>query len=295
MNFSNSEHPGWIEISIRIDPVAHEGLSDFIFDLGCEGIVSEDFGETILKAYLPFRGDIEDNRSKIEKFLNELKNIFPEITTFQFNLNRIENQDWNTTWRKFFHSDQVTENLLIVPEWEPVPDNTDCHIIRIDPGPAFGTGQHPTTRMCLEAMEQITLPVDWTLLDVGTGSGILAIYGIKLGAKKATAIDIDTEAVRWAKRNIGLNCISDEIFLSVAPLEEWEEKFPVITANLILNTILELSPHFTKVMIRNGYLILSGILVEQVEEVEEVIAKYGLFIERSLFQKEWVCLITRKK
>jgi ribosomal protein L11 methyltransferase len=295
LNISNEEHPGWIEISVLINPVAHEGLSAFLFDLGCQGIVSEDFGENILKAYLPFQKDIEDNRTRIELFLHELKNIFPEIATFEFNINRIENQDWNITWRKFFHSDQVTENLLIIPEWEPVPDNINSHVIRIDPGPAFGTGQHPTTRMCLKAMEQITLPNDWTLIDIGTGSGILAIYGIKLGANKATAIDIDTEAVRWAKRNIELNNISDEIYLSIEPLEQWEEKFPIITANLILNTILELSPHFTKVMTKDGYLILSGILIEQIKEVEEAIAEYGLYVEQSLFQEEWACLITKLK
>jgi len=295
MNVSNSEHPGWIEISIQIDPVAFEALSDFLFDLGCEGIVTEDFGEMIIRAYLPFRGNIEDSRSRIEFFLHELKNIFPEITTFGFNINRIENQDWNLTWRKFFHSDQVTENLLILPEWEPVPDLTDTHILRIDPGPAFGTGQHPTTRMCLKAMEQIPRPRNWKLLDIGTGSGILAIYGIMLGAETVTAIDIDTEALRWAGRNIELNCISDEIILSAKPLEKWEEKFPIITANLILSTIKELCPHFTKVMINNGYLVLSGILTEQVKEVESAIAEYGLFIESSLLQEDWVCLVTRMR
>jgi ribosomal protein L11 methyltransferase len=222
-----------------------------------------------------------------------MKNIFPEIRNFEFNMNRIDNQDWNITWRKFFHSDQVTENLLIIPEWEPVPTALDCHVLRIDPGPAFGTGQHPTTRMCLKAMEQVSLPADWTLLDIGTGSGILAIYGIKLGAKKATAIDIDPEAVRWAKRNMELNGISNEIRLSVKPIEELDEKFPVITANLILNTIIELCPGFTKVMAKDGRLILSGILLEQIKQVEEAIALYGLYVERSLFQEEWACLITK--
>lgn len=134
---------GWLEISIHLPPVAHDPLSAFLFDLGCTGIVSEDFQDHTLKAYLPFQ----------------------------------EDRDWSRNWRRFFRSERVTLGVMIVPAWESLPPSFKGHVIRIDPGPAFGTGQHPTTRMCLEAMERLQISPSWTMLDVGTGSGILAIYG----------------------------------------------------------------------------------------------------------------------
>ena len=128
---------------------------------------------------------------------------------------------------------------MIVPAWEPMPDAVDGHVIRIDPGPAFGTGQHATTRMCLEAMEKIHFPKTWTMLDVGTGSGILATYGAQLGASKILAIDIDPEALRWAERNIQINDLSEFIDLSNTPLEQVKGTFSVFV-------ITSYSIHYTK-------------------------------------------------
>jgi len=294
VNISTSEHPGWIEISIHVYSVAHEGLSAFLFDLGCKGIVSEAFGDSTLKAYLPFRKDLEEIRSRIDLFLENLKEIFPEIRSFKLSLNRIEDQDWGLSWRRFFRPDRVTPRLMVIPAWEPVRDYNEGHVIRIDPGPAFGTGQHPTTRMCLEAMEKLRFHGSWSMLDVGTGSGILAIYGAMLGAGRIAAIDIDPEAIRWAKKNIELNGLLEGIELSSRPLAEWVDGFSIITANLILGTILDLCLHFAHVLNPAGHIILSGILTDQVKEVEEALAEYGFHENQFLFQKEWACIISRK-
>jgi ribosomal protein L11 methyltransferase len=177
---TDKNHAGWIEISININPIAHEALSAFLFDIGCEGVVSESFKDTTIKAYLKFSDNIEEIRNRLAFFLHDLKEIFPEARDYSLKLDRLEQQDWDTGWRKFFKPDQVSENLLILPVWEDAPETTS-HIIKIDPGPAFGTGHHPTTRMCLMAMEEADFSGPWTLLDVGTGSAILAIYGSKLG------------------------------------------------------------------------------------------------------------------
>jgi ribosomal protein L11 methyltransferase len=278
VNISTSEHPGWIEISIHVHSVAHEGLSAFLFDLGCEGIVSEAMGDSTLQAYLPFQKDLEEVRSRTDLFLENLKEIFPEIRSFKLSLNRIEDQDWGLSWRRFFRPDRITPKLMVIPAWEPVPKNTKGRVIRIDPGLAFGTGQHPTTRMCLEGIEKLSFSGSWSMLDVGTGSGILAIYGAMLGAGRIAAIDIDPEAISWAKKNIELNGLIEGIELSSRPLEEWEDGFSIITANLI----------------PDGYLILSGILADQVKGVEEALAEYGFHENQVLFQEEWACIITRK-
>jgi ribosomal protein L11 methyltransferase len=288
---TTSEHPGWLEISINIDPVAHEALSSFLFDLGCEGIVSESFNDPTIKAYLLFAEDLEEIRNRIDLFLNNLKEIFPETGFLSLKISRIENQDWYTAWRRFFKPNQATQNLMIIPAWEAIPESMKCHVIRIDPGPAFGTGKHPSTRMCLQAMEEIGFAGPWNMLDIGTGSGILAIYGAKLGAERITATDIDPEALRWAKRNIELNEIPIEIVLSSEDISDLEENFSLITANLILSTILDLDPQFRRLLAPEGRLVLSGILREQKKAVEDSLNENGLVVYQSLFQEEWVCLI----
>jgi ribosomal protein L11 methyltransferase len=288
------EHPGWIEISIAIDPVAHEALSAFLIGLGCEGIVTEDFSDQTLKAYSPFRDDLDSIRNKIAVFLENIADIFPEIQPPAIDIKKIEDQDWSTSWRSFFYLDQVTDNLMILPAWEEMPETTDCMIIRIDPGIAFGTGKHPTTRMCLAALEETSLTDHWNMLDVGTGSGILAVYGVMLGAERVVAIDIDHEAVRWAKKNIELNELPVQIELSTTPVDRLRGSFSVITANLILNTILDLSKFFPRLLAPDGYLILSGLLRDQVPQVENRFMKYGLKREKLSYMEEWACLVVRR-
>ncbi|MBW2617001.1 MAG: 50S ribosomal protein L11 methyltransferase, partial [Deltaproteobacteria bacterium] len=223
MTTSNPEHPRWLEISIDIHPIAHEAMSAFLFDLGCTGVVLENFRDSSLKAYLPFQENFEDLRNRLNVFLGKLSEIFPQVQSPELTISKIEDQDWSRNWQRFFHPERVTRKLSIWPAWEPVPDSINGHVIRIDPGPAFGTGQHATTRMCLEAMEKIVRADEsWTLLDVGTGSGILAMYGAMLGAKRIVAIDTDPEALRWAKQNIDLNGLTGSIELSSIPIEKLE-------------------------------------------------------------------------
>jgi ribosomal protein L11 methyltransferase len=171
MTISKNENPGWLEISIEIDPVAHEALSAFLFDLGCEGTISGDSPDRSFKAYFSFQKDLEDIENRIGVFLQKLEDIFPEVRSPMLTVRKIEDQDWSRLWRRFFRPDRVTERLMIFPAWEPIPRDQKGDVIRIDPGLAFGTGQHPTSRMCLEAMESVPLPGSWTMLDVGTGSG----------------------------------------------------------------------------------------------------------------------------
>lgn len=279
---------------IHVHPAAHEGLFSFLFDLGCEGIVTESFGDSCIKTCLPKNINPEDFRVKIEKYIQNVKEIFPDVENYWVSFNRIKDQDWSLTWRKFFRPEFVTEKLLIVPAWEPMTKEPGYNIIRIDPGPAFGTGQHPTTRMCLSAMEGIDLPGEFTLLDVGTGSGILAMYGAILGASKIMAIDIDPEAVRWGRYNIELNSLSEIIKISTTPIETIEETFSVVLGNLILGTILELNGYLSRVIAQGGYLIVSGILKEQVEKVEIRFNRLGFNREEVLFEDEWACVIFNK-
>jgi ribosomal protein L11 methyltransferase len=290
----NEEHQRWLEISIHIHPVAHEALSAFLFDLGCKGLVYEDFLEHFLKAYFPFQENFEDLQGRINVFLQKLKEIFPEVQSPKLTFTKIEDQDWSRNWQHFFRPQRITRRLMVLPAWEPVPLDLEDQVIRIDPGPAFGTGQHPTTRMCLEAMEKVILAESWTMLDVGTGSGILAIYAAKLGASRVVALDLDPEAIRWAERNIHLNNLSGAIELSSMPLETWRDPFSLLTANLTLGVILELFSNFNYVLHPGGCLILSGILRDQVKDLQDCFAEYGFSEEQVLYQAEWACVLARK-
>lgn len=295
MTTSDSRHQGWLEIRVDIHPVAHESLSAFLFDLGCSGVVSEDFQDRSLKAYFPFRKDLEDLRGQLHLFVENLKELFPEIGSPAIAFNKIEDQDWGLSWRRFFRPERITPRLMVFPAWERVPPHTEGHVIRMDPGTAFGTGQHPTTRMCLKAMDRLSLPPSWSLMDVGTGSGILAIYGAKVGACRVVGIDNDPEALRWARRNVALNGLSEALELSSRPVERWKERFTLLAANLVLQVILDLLPCFRRVLDTGGWLILSGILESQVEEVDRKLADHGFRKTHLLHDDEWVCITARER
>ena len=179
VNTSSPEKPKWLEILVNIDPVAHEAVCAYLFDQGCEGISAEDIDGSSLKAYFAISKNMESLRENLSLFLQNLQDIFPQISTPEFFVSTFDEEDWSAYWRRFFRPERVTKNLLTIPSWESPPQSHKGHIIRIDPGPAFGTGQHATTRMCLRAIEEIPVSETWTMLDVGTGSGILAIYSAK--------------------------------------------------------------------------------------------------------------------
>ena len=290
----SAEGKGWIEISFDIQPAAHEALSSFLFDLGCQGVVSEDFDEKTLKGYLPLGKNLEEQKTRINLFLHRLKEIFSDIQIPEPVLRRLEEEDWNLKWRQFFPPERVTPNLLVLPAWEPLPEGVDGHVLRIDPGPAFGTGQHPTTQMCLKALEGLPRGAMGSMLDVGTGSGVLAIYGALLGASPIMAIDIDPEAVRWALRNAELNQCSRAIEVSVRPIQDLKKRFTLITANLTLHPILELFPHFSRLLKTGGWLILSGLLDEQMTKIKKALPGNGFQQYGEFLQEEWGCLIGKR-
>ena len=295
MAVAHGEHSGCLEIAIDAAPELNDALSAFFFDLGCTGLVLEDFGNRTLKAYLPLAESTEDIQNRISIYLNHLSLINPHLPAPRFKLTKMENQDWQQNWRRFFHPVRITDRLLVLPVWEkPPPCTQEEHIIRIDPGPAFGTGQHATTKMCLQAMASFGGNGSQTLLDVGTGSGILAIYGAMLGFGKIEAIDVDPEAIRWAERNIKLNGATDAINLSSTGIEAMGGLFSLICANLILGELLRLMPVLSRLTQPHGRLVISGILREQVERIEETLPGAEFSLSDTLYEDEWACMILKK-
>ncbi len=286
---------GWMEITVEeSDPAAHEAISAYLLELGCDGIVEDPGTGASLKAYLPEPGPEYDLRARVEAFLRELASIFPDAGRTRATFSTLPHREWGLAWRAHFRPERVTPGLLILPAWEKdVPLEPGCSVIRMDPGPAFGTGKHPTTRMCLRALEDLSLPGPWDMLDIGTGSGILAVYASILGARRVTAVDSDPEALRWAEWNIRLNGLTARIRLSSTPPEALDEAFQVAAANLDLKTIVGLCPWFPRVVRKGGTLILSGILAEDAQRVKEAVEEQGFSIAKAMDQEEWACLVAR--
>lgn len=283
----------WLELAIYVHPVAHDSLSVYLFDLGCTGVYIEDIKGNPLKAYLPANRDSKQLRGRITLFVEQLASFFPEVRSPRLRFSILENQNWESNWRQFFYPQSISSELLIIPSWESPPASYK-HTIRIDPGPAFGTGQHPTTRMCLRAMEKVDLPVKWTMLDVGTGSGILSVYGRMQGASKVLAMDIDPEAISWAAHNIAINNLSRNIILSTDPLSQIRETFSLITANLVLTDIIDLLGHFHRLLDVNGWVILSGLLKDQLSEIDDAVFSFGFTKRMTGYLDEWACVIFQK-
>ncbi|MDZ7698622.1 MAG: 50S ribosomal protein L11 methyltransferase [Deltaproteobacteria bacterium] len=292
----SQHHPPfeWLELSITIDPVVHDVLSSFLFDMGCTGIATQGETDECLKAYLPFSDNLEEIRERIARFLKTLQDIFSFDLSPTFSFSKIADQAWHVAWRRFFRPITVTPNLMILPEWEQMPNDASGHVIRMDPGPAFGTGYHETTRLCLKAMEQLTGNRPWTMLDVGTGSGILALYAALLGAGRILAVDIDAEALRWAKRNARLNGLSKAIELASTPVEVVNARFSIVCANLILGEIERLFASLLSHTEPGGWLILSGILRDQVGSVSFLADKTHTQCRDISYEGEWACVMIHK-
>jgi len=289
----SSRNSRWIQITIFIDPRAQEALSDYLFEMGTEGLVVLDKPVPGIRAYLSAKLVSEERLSGLQEFLETLSEIFPGMPPPEFRVQGVEDQDWDLMWRRFFKPEQVTPRLMVLPPWEALSSPFPGHLVKIDPGPAFGTGRHATTRMCLKALEDNVPEEEWSLVDVGTGSGILAIYASILGAQRVLAIDTDPEAAGWAKRNIGLNGLAGQIEVSTLPLDSLEEQFSMLVANITLKTIVGLVPIFPPRLSPGGKAILSGILQSQVEDLEDCLQRSHLHLLEILSQEEWACVIAR--
>lgn len=209
-------------------------------------------------------------------------------------------EDWQNNWKQYFHPMPIGEKLLIRPIWEDNYDAGDRKVLNIEPGLAFGTGSHPTTKLCLETLEKYVNP-DTTVLDIGCGSGILSIVSLLLGAKDAAALDIDPNCVHIAYENAGLNGIyedkytvlsgnvlsDDALFAKIS-----HKKYDVVEANIIADVIIALAPKAKQLVKNGGTFVTSGIIINRADEVEETLGKY-FKIEKIKQSGEWISIVCR--
>ena len=201
----------------------------------------------------------------------------------------VAQEDWQNGWRKYYHPMEIGRRLAVVPSWQAY--DTDRVKLLLDPGLAFGTGGHETTSLCLEALDELTAGGE-RVLDIGTGSGILAIAALKLGAACAEGVDIDPVAVRTACENAALNGVAGQFTCLVGDLSDKASgTYQIITANIVANAIISLAPAVPGLLAEGGHFIASGIIDTRAQEVAQALAKAGLTIAQRKDKRGWVCFV----
>ena len=210
---------------------------------------------------------------------------------------QVKDEDWSLSWKKSWKPDPVGKSILILPAWLDVPEKfLERKIIRLDPGSAFGTGSHPSTRLCIEALDNDP-PVGQTIADIGCGSGILSLTALKLGAKSTFSVDTDSLAISATKINSALNDFSENLLnVFLGSIEEVEANMPKKKIDLVLCNILApviklIGPSFEKIIGHKGKVILSGLLVEQIEELQEFFLPLGWQVLEIKTKDQWALMV----
>lgn len=264
-----------------VDEIAHIDLID-------EALLAKDRTQAKVHMYISCEDNPFEAVSKISEMLKEA-NIDFQVDSLDCN-----DEDWLNNWKQYFQPSPVGEKLLIRPTWRQNYDPEGRIVINLDPGLAFGTGTHETTRLCLEVLEKI-VKEDTTVLDVGCGSGILGIASLLLGAKTAVGVDIDPMAVKTAKENAVLNNVEDK-FTAIEGnfTEKVSGKFDIVVANIVADAIIFLSQGVKTFMKEDSVYIMSGIIDTRVDEVIEEVSK-NFEITQKLFLNGWYCLTAKIK
>ena len=278
--------PCWWSLSFTPTAEYYEKVTRLLFAAGCSGIwePDKDDGRAAIVAYFP--AECHDEMTVLCQRLSPLL-LDPGAIAVE----KISQENWMEGWRDYFRPVNLTPTWMVMPPWWPGAGGQPGQIT-IYPGMAFGTGTHETTRLAAILLEKRLKPGN-SVLDVGTGSAILAILARKLDAGQIFAIDIDEDALENAAENCRLNNCDHTIQLSSSVLDDLEGKFDLVVANIIAPVLVKLAPQLIEKLHPGGQLILSGILAEQLEMVREIYEAEGFFIDHQLTEGEWVALQCR--
>jgi ribosomal protein L11 methyltransferase len=297
----------WLEVSLTVSGEAAEAVADVLGRYAPEGVAIEstqivaspdDEGHAVgplrVRAYLTADDQLDSTRAQLEEALWHLGQLLPLPHP---HYQPVAAADWSESWKANFRPIRVGRHLRIIPAWLDPHLEPDEVPIRLDPGLAFGTGTHPTTQLCLAAIERHLKPGE-PMLDLGAGSGILAIAAAKLGADPIRALDIDAEAVRVARENAAANGVADRVRVEQGSLAEVlavAYSAPLVVVNILARVIAKLlTEGLAQTVAPGGLLIASGILDSQAYEVRAGLQTHGLKLVAQEHIEDWVALIARR-
>ncbi|KYD11606.1 50S ribosomal protein L11 methyltransferase [Heyndrickxia sporothermodurans] len=309
----------WSEIMIHTTNEAIEPISNILHEAGASGVVIEDpfdlvkeredqFGEiyqlnpddypeegVIIKAYLSVNSFLGETVEEIKQAINNLALFNIDIGQNHVTISEVNEEEWATAWKKYYNPVKISEKFTIVPTWEKYEAvSSDELIIELDPGMAFGTGTHPTTVMCIQALER-TVKQNDTVIDVGTGSGVLSIAAALLGASQVTALDLDEVAVQSAKLNVKLNKVQDKVTVSKNDLlNGMNGQVDVVVSNILAEVIMSFTDDVAKAVKPNGYFIASGIIQQKKDQVKDAIISSGFTIVETIVMEDWIAFIAKR-
>ncbi len=305
----------WAEISLQTSHAEMELIAQALIDAGAAGVVYEDPEEerrylaqaegreaappqaeepVVVKAYLPEDEDLAARLAKLREGIARLARAdgFDAAACAPL-VRHVSDADWENNWKAYFHTQRVGERIVIQPTWETYEAQPEDIVLRLDPESAFGTGTHPTTAMCLRALETLVRP-GMRVFDVGTGSGVLAIAAAKLGAREVVAMDYARPAAAVAAKNVRENGVEDVVQTGVSDLlQGFSGQADLIAANIIADIILRLFDELADHLAPGGRLLASGIIDERLAEVEAAAAAHGLAIEQVMEDAGWAALVIR--
>ena len=315
----------WNKYTIETTTAAEDYLSSALMDLGIEGVQIEDnvplTKEDQAEMFIDFLPELppdegisyvsfylEDNGQDDTELLKQVKTTIEEMRnvvdmgTGKITSDQTEDLDWINNWKQYFHQFYI-DDILVIPSWENIkPEDTDKMVLHIDPGTAFGTGMHETTQLCIRQLRKFITP-ETELLDVGTGSGILAILSLMFGAKHAVGTDLDICAVEAVAQNCEVNGIDpaqfDMMIGNIITDKEVQDKvgyecYDIVVANILADVLVPLTPVIVHQLKKGGIYITSGIIDDKEQTVVEAVKAAGLEVLEVTYQGEWVSVTARK-
>lgn len=311
----------WTEVLIKVDPQAVEAVTDILYGLGAQGVaidepvdvqklredelywdyideklLENDTEETKIMAY--FSEEETNLPEKIAVIREKIRNLTEfglSIGSGTVELSNVNQEDWESAWKQYFKPVHVTDRIVVKPEWEEYSPQEGEIVIEIDPGMAFGTGTHETTSMCINQIEK-NLKAGDRVIDIGSGSGILSMAAVLLGAEKATGVDLDPVAVRVALENVELNNLQDKIEILHGNLTDViREKADIVVANIMADIILILLEDVREFIKDDGLFISSGIIQEKRAAVEARLLEKNFSIVEVETKGEWCAITAQKK
>ncbi len=300
-----------LELAISINPLCAEIVSDFLInELKCSGVVMEETEyedlkitkqtKNLVKGYIWNNPDQDLSTATLQNLLwskkaewNSLGISKENLGSWNLTITEIQDEQWAHSWKKYWHPMKISEKIVICPSWEEYELKENEIKIELDPGSAFGTGTHPTTRLCVNAMEKY-LNKDDSIADVGSGSGILSIAGLKLGAKSVIGVDNDPSVINVSIENAQKNELKDKTTFYEGSAKDIKGQYDLIVSNILAHVLIDIMDDLKALMHDDSNLILSGIISEKAEDVIQKLQECGLKHIETLTEDNWVAIIAEK-